>query len=396
MANVKPFIKNDFTKSSGKANIKMRVSHAGKTAFISTPFDIEPMYMKPDGRIDESYSGAAKLNRELNKLEAEYNDIIANIGLDIRQMSMKTLLIKLRNKDLSVSFTKFAELRAKELRDQGRDSYADGVDAVMTHLGRYAGVIPFSALTPSFLDGFNTYLKIKECSPNSRKIYMGALRAIFNVALDRELISLPSPFTKLRIKGQTPSKRALDAEDIKKFMALPLSDAQSRSRDLFMLILYLNGINLKDLLYIRPDQVYKGRIQFQRHKTDAGLSIKIYPEAQEIIDRWRGEKYLLRFMDKDDSYRAYKSFLYGTNELLTAAYGSKLTTYYARHSISSILANMDVPIETISMMLGHRLPGSAMTGMYITYNMGKVDEAMRKAIALLTASETKLSVAVNQ
>jgi hypothetical protein len=61
--------------------------------------------------------------------------------------------------------------------------------------------------------------------------------------------------------------------------------------------------------------------------------------------------------------------------------------YYARHSISSILAELDTPIETISAVLGHSLPGSSMTGMYVTFNLRKVDDAMRKAIDYINGKE---------
>ena len=66
MANIKPILKNDYVKSSGKANIKIRLSHAGKVRYISTPWDIDPKYMNRDGIISSKYPGAGSFNMAIN------------------------------------------------------------------------------------------------------------------------------------------------------------------------------------------------------------------------------------------------------------------------------------------------------------------------------------------
>jgi hypothetical protein len=48
-------------------------------------------------------------------------------------------------------------------------------------------------------------------------------------------------------------------------------------------------------------------------------------------------------------------------------------------------------METISQVLGHNLPGSAMTATYIKFNTSKVDEAMGKVIAYLNKESLSLS-----
>ncbi|MEN8250290.1 MAG: hypothetical protein ABFS32_15255 [Bacteroidota bacterium] len=62
----------------------------------------------------------------------------------------------------------------------------------------------------------------------------------------------------------------------------PASRSQQRAMDLFLLSFYLIGINFKDLLYARKEDVYKGRLEYNRAKTNRAYSIKIVPEAKEI------------------------------------------------------------------------------------------------------------------
>ena len=56
-----------------------------------------------------------------------------------------------------------------------------------------------------------------------------------------------------------------------------------------------------------------------------------------------------------------------------------LTTYWARHTWATIASELDIPIETIGLALGHKV-GSSVTNIYIRYNPAKIDDANRKVI----------------
>ena len=164
-----------------------------------------------------------------------------------------------------------------------------------------------------------------------------------------------------------------------------------RARDLFMLSFYLNGINFKDLSLAKHDQIYQGRLNFNRAKTGRSYSIKIFPEAQEIIDRYQGKKYLLRMIeDKEKRVRKkvrsgafYKDITDYTNELLKIVAGEAkvpvpLSTYYARHSLASIARNIGISRDDIRAILGHGQ--DTVTDIYIDLDQERIDEAMRKVL----------------
>lgn len=65
------------------------------------------------------------------------------------------------------------------------------------------------------------------------------------------------------------------------------------ARDIFMLQIYLMGINTKDLFYMKKESIKNGRLQFNRYKTDRFYNMKIEPEAKAILDKYEGQKYLL-------------------------------------------------------------------------------------------------------
>lgn len=87
----------------------------------------------------------------------------------------------------------------------------------------------------------------------------------------------------------------------------PCEEYQIIYRDMFILMFYLCGINAVDLLNARPDALCNGRLEYVRAKTHKPYSVKVEPEAMEIINRYRGKRFLLNIMD---TRKNYKDFLH--------------------------------------------------------------------------------------
>ena len=122
---------------------------------------------------------------------------------------------------------------------------------------------------------------------------------------------------------------ALPVKDLRIIRDFPAEEFCQRYLDVFMLSFYLIGINIGDLLLLRPTDMVGGRIEFSRQKTKKRYSIKVEPEAQEIINRWRGKKYLLCFMDERADYRSFLKMMnkhlkeFGRVEVDKARWGKK-------------------------------------------------------------------------
>ena len=63
-----------------------------------------------------------------------------------------------------------------------------------------------------------------------------------------------------------------------------------------MLIFYLAGINAVDLFHLK--EITNGFIEYRRAKTGRLYTIRVEPEAMEIIERYRGKNYLLNILDR--------------------------------------------------------------------------------------------------
>ena len=159
-----------------------------------------------------------------------------------------------------------------------------------------------------------------------------------------------------------------------------------------MLMFYLIGINGADLFMAKPNQVRNGRLEYKRAKTGKLYSVLIQPEAQEIIDRYKGKNYLIDVMDTCSSHKGFLrrmgEALKGIGEVKRVGRGGRkvrkplfdeISSYWSRHTWATIAAELDIPIDTISEALGHE-HGCSTTRIYVDFNQKKVDDANRTVI----------------
>ncbi len=254
----------------------------------------------------------------------------------------------------------------------------------------------FEQMTTAWLEDF--YASMSDMSVNTKAVYMKMLRRAFNWAIDRD-ITTNYPFRHYRIKTEETRMRDLPVDKMRRLMSLPLQGRYSEYRDLFLLSFYLIGINTVDLADCTNDSIVNGRLEYRRHKTNKLYSIKIEPEAMELIERYRGKKCLIRCFDR---YKDYKSLQGSVNNALSKMgppmldgkggfvftgnhrkemqpLEKGLSLYWARYSWATYAADLDIPKDTISEALGHSY-GSRITGVYIKFNRDKIDAANRKVI----------------
>ena len=249
----------------------------------------------------------------------------------------------------------------------------------------------FESMDKSWLENFEAWMA-KTMKVNAYAIHLRNIRSVFNYAIDEEYTTL-YPFRRFSIKKEETRKRSLTAEQLRLLRDYPCEEYQIRYRDMFMLMFYLIGVNAADLFNAKRSALVNGRFEYKRAKTGKLYSIKVEPEAQDIIEKYKGKDYLLNIMDE---YGNYKDFLHRMGiglkqigETERKGLGGKksrnplfpdLSSYWARHTWATVAAELDVPKEVIAHALGHSWANSTTTDIYIRFDMKKVDEANRKVI----------------
>ena len=131
---------------------------------------------------------------------------------------------------------------------------------------------------------------------------------------------------------------------------------------------YCNGMNLIDLLRLKRENFLGDEIQFRRHKTEdkAGrlICIPVTPAVKKAFDIvGTGKVHILPYLDGiEQNTEAEIIAVDGLAKNINAALRNickasgiteKVTTYTARHSFATRLLRAGVPVEFISMALGH-------------------------------------------
>ena len=225
---------------------------------------------------------------------------------------------------------------------------------------------------------------------NSRALHLRNLRHICNFALDEELTT-HYPFRKFKIRTEETLKKALTVDQLRALLTMPVEPWQEEYRDMFWLMFLLRGINAVDLFGAMPDQVVDGRLEYRRSKVGTLLSVKLEPEALEIIEKYRGKDHLVAPLDRYTNYKDYlRRMDYGLKSLgrptgkrgkiLGPGMFPKLSSNWARHTWATLCAELDIPDPTITLGMGHKTAGHKTTAIYIKRDMKKVDEANRKVI----------------
>jgi len=257
----------------------------------------------------------------------------------------------------------------------------------------YAGFTPrttFRDITSGWLMDFESYLSETSPSANARGIHLRNIRAVFNYAISEELTGAAYPFKRFKIRAEQTRDRSLSAEDIRRLARVECSTALGKYRDIFLLSFYMCGLNLEDLLGLKD--MKGGRIEIRRTKTGQPINMTVQPEALEIINRYRGKKYLLDVMEKCGNYKNYQRRINRYLKSLGKTYNPKtkdwegealipdLSFYYARYSWATIAAELDIPERTIGAALAHST-AHTVTSIYTRVDMRrKVDAANRKVI----------------
>lgn len=383
MATTKFYLDTRATKGRTPSPLKIAITKNGKTALLPLNVRLLPnQWDKVKCRV-VNHQQRQMLNSFLTKRLLDVNAAIETLAEQGVTATLTATEIK------NIIFAKFCGSRAigcapdkflarmkkfgesrRKLRT--RELYS----ATVTRISAFtpaANVLRFEDITPTWLSDFDKFLARTSPARNARNIHLRNIRAVFNDAIDDELTEY-YPFRKFKIVAEPTRSRAMSVERLRALFNTPVEPWQQKYVDIFKLIFMLIGINAVDL-YNAPALDCE-RLEYVRSKTSRKYSIKVEPEAREIIARYAGQQKLLAIAER---HKSAKSFLMQLNRGLQSIEGyGDITTYWARHTWATIAAELDIPKETIAAALGHG--GNTVTDIYICYDRRKVDAANRRVI----------------
>lgn len=312
----------------------------------------KPFILSIRERIRWDVERLTKIDRKLDADGLAYtaDDVIDEFNRYSHEYSlfnfMESVIIKLKqNGKTRTSETYFVTLNSFKKFRNGEDIMLD-------------------SLTSEVMEAYEAWHQQRGIAPNTISFYTRILRAVYNRAVEQDIIENRNPFRHVYTGVDKTVKRALPLAVIKKIKALDLSLTPSMdfARDMFMLSFYLRGMSFIDMAFLKKTDLRNGYVSYRRRKTNQQMIIEWTIEMQMILDKYseNASEYLLPIIRNPSTNErcTYRNVGYNINRNLKhiaemVGVQIPLTLYVARHSWASAAKAKGIPVSVISEGMGH-------------------------------------------
>ena len=371
-------------KSNGKYPVKLRlfVKNPRKQKFYPTQYDLS------ETEFSKLYN-AKKLSKEQK-----------NIKMELQALETKAykLAEKLHPFEFEVFETIMFEYSGeldnvfliydtiiKDLKETDRfgsaESYALSMKSIKSFLAeshpQYAKTLSFKAVNKQMLQKYEKFMIDNGRSSTTVGIYLRNLRAVYNKAIDQNLVAqayYPFGKKKYQIPAPKKTKKALSKTQLSTlFHAKPDTKEQAKAKAFFFFSYACNGMNFKDIANLQHKNYNGETIEFYRAKTkntqsdQAPVIIYVNDFIKSIINKYGNKKespstYIFNLVDHSTDAEMQRKQLKNKIRLVNQHFikfaknngiSDKVSTYWARHSFATNAIRNGASMEFVSEALSH-------------------------------------------
>ena len=310
---------------------------------------------------------------------------------------------KFKEKKPGKNFFQLAEERILHFKKLGKKKTASNYTCALRHFKQFREEedIAVEDLSVGLMKDFQAHLINVGLGMNTISLYNRQLRAIYNYALDEEIVLIDRrPFRKSFTGQEKTRKRAVSHEKIRKLTHFSLvgKNKLEFARDLFLFSIYMQGMPFVDIAYLKKEQVKNDFISYKRKKTNRHLTVKQHEKAKAIIHKYKVNDpdcpYLFPILynpqrkvsvEYSSALRTHNNRLRQISELM--GFDELLTSYVARHTWASQARQCGVHDTVISEAMGHN--NLETTTIYLTsLDTGLIASANFQVIASFARKQT--------
>lgn len=285
------------------------------------------------------------------------------------------------------SLFNFMESLIARLKQNGKTRTSETYRSTLNSFKKYRKDedIMLDCITSETMEGYEAWHRKRGVAPNTISFYTRILRAVYNRAVEDDIIENRNPFRHVYTGVDKTVKRALPLALIKKIKVLDLSliPTLDYARDMFLMSFYLRGMSFIDMAFLRKTDLKNRYVTYRRRKTGQQLIIEWTKEMQMILDKYpeNNSDYLLPIIRNPGTNErcTYRNAGYNINHSLKriaemVGITIPLTLYVARHSWASAAKAKGIPVSVISEGMGH--DSEATTQIYLaSLDTSAVDKA---------------------
>ncbi len=297
----------DRAKKDGKYPVKLRIylSKVRKRKYYSTNFELtedefNAIYSLPgsNGERKRLTPELKEVRKKLIDLEAAANEIADSFNYFTLEAFDREVKKGVVSEEKNLEY--FYNTQIKKLKETRSYSTAELYQLSKDRLKDFnLGKLPrFEQITPDWLKKFEIWMTE---SPNNKSIttvsiYLRNLRTIFGLAISEGAIPpelYPFGKRKYMIPEKTGVKHALKSEELKKlYEGVPENEYQQKAKDFWFFSFFGNGVNIKDVVYLKWRNIDGDRISFFRQKSGTttskqhSVSLYINKFMQDVLKKY--------------------------------------------------------------------------------------------------------------
>lgn len=397
------YLKKNAPKKDGSVPIMGRITINGKVAQFSTKLSIHPKkwditYSRISGRSKEATEVNQKLDVIRVRINACYNRLLeydnfvtahrvknAFLGIDTADNTL-LVLYKKHNDEFEQQVGK-TKSRTTFNKHNITFKYLQEFILYQYNLKD----ITFQELKESFITDFQKFLiNRKNLKNNSVVVYLKSLKRIIGLAISKDLIH-KNPFSRHKLSFEATDRAFLTEEELEHFSTVVLENKhRDFIRDLFVFCCF-TGLSYIDLKNLKQDEIQRFWdkslwIIKKRQKTNTRFSVRLLDTPLRIIEKYKG------FADDDLVFNvpSHSSCIYNLEKIRQKAEIDKHITFHvSRHTCATLFLSKNVPIESVSKMLGHT--NIRTTQIYARVTNKKISEDMERLANELKQIETGIA-----
>ncbi|MBO9200238.1 MULTISPECIES: site-specific integrase [Niastella] len=392
---------------NGKSAIYLRFTINQKRVELSTNLYVDPKAWDSEGQLVKGKTEEVQtINRRLTLIKADLHKKylqLEALGKPITAEILKNLYLGIDENQKHVQdvmnfyYDRFAEKVGSGQKSKSSlncvHTTREKVKQFLKHQFKRTDML-LREIKPSFAGDFEHFLMTHEkgCSNTAMK-YIRIFKRILKFAVDQGWLAV-HPLASFKCTYKEPPRERLTMEEVTAIYAKEIEmDRLGEVRDVFIFSCY-TGFAYQDVFSLTPDDIITGIdgekwIVKNRAKTSTPERVPLLPIALDILDKYKNHPWCInknRLLPVN-SNQCYNGYL--KEIAIICGIKKHLTTHMARHTFATtITLEHDVPIETVSQLLGHK--SIKTTQIYAKVSQKKVSQNMKALREKLDAEKNCL------
>lgn len=362
------FVKRAALKKSGKAPIIARITIDQDKIQFYTKLEVAPdLWDVPRGKVTGRGPEALQINALLDDIrmaiQKQYHSLLETDGYVTAERVRDAYLGKTeKTRTILEFFEQHNEQYLQKVKMDPTNKTYWRYELTRRRLEEFikykysVSDMPLKDINVLFVENFLLFNEnVHGCNHNTAMKFVQRLRTVVNFAKNTGMLFV-DPFGNFKVKFERTDRGYLTMEEI---MAIYHHTFPSRRleqvRDLFIFSCF-TALSYIDVCELQPDDISTGFdgnlwIIRKRHKTKVTASIRLLDIPIAILKKYKGKLPNGKLLPVISNQRVND---YLKEIAAMCGINKRLTFHMARHSCAtSVLLANDVPIETVSKILGH-------------------------------------------